>query len=231
VKVVTYYTHVPGLWSDQSQQALIDVWKRSWAKAGWEPVVISEETLKTHPRYEFFRENFYAKPTEYPIVYTAACFLRWFGAHIIAANANEPVLLSDYDCINYGFEPRPPEPGFMEILCDEPPASVFMGTVLGSAQHFLDMAELFCAWTPDALDFNHKANCLHQDDLSMLVRVFHPPPGDTARPKPDWLVKRLGCALYDYSAWRTAKIVHYGFQMHQNGLWPKYKYIEAIRPF
>jgi hypothetical protein len=222
---------VPGLWSDQSQWALIDVWKRSWAKAGWEPIIVQEHHLKEHPRFQFFNEHFRSKPTEYPVEYTTAAFMRWFGAYVIGAQYNEPVMLVDYDVINYGMEPREPEPGKMEILCSEPPASIFMGAVLGQPQNFLDMAELFVSWKPDELDFNHKAGCMHQDDLSFLVRCFHPPPGDTARPKPDWLVKRPGCALYDYSSWRSEKLVHYGYQMKNNNYWPKHRYIEHIRPF
>ena len=174
VKVVTYYTPVPGLWSDQSQRELIKIWGRSWTKAGWETVLINEDDIRSHPRYEFFREQFYAKPTAYPIEYTSACFLRWFGAYVIGERVNEPVMLADYDVINYGFPPRPPEQGLMEILCDDPAASIYMGAVLGTPQHFLDMAELFASWKADELDFAHNSNIYHQDDLSMLARMFHP---------------------------------------------------------
>lgn len=231
MKAITYYTPVPGLWSDESQWALIDVWRRSWAKAGWEPLVIQEHHIADHPRYKFFVEQFHSKPSEYPIAYTSACFLRWFAAYVIGSRDGKPVALLDYDVINYGMEPRDPEPGKMEILCDEPPASIFMGAVIGQPQNFLDMAELFVSWTPDEKDFNHNAGCMHQDDLSMLVRMFHPMPDDTARPRPEWFVKRPGCALYDYAAYRTSKLVHYGFQMKNRGYWPKHKYIEHIRPF
>lgn len=228
---MTYYRHVPGLWSDESQWALIDVWKRSWQKAGWEPVVMQEHHIAEHPRYKFFVDHFRAKPTEYPIDYTSSCFLRWFAAYVLGSRDGAPLLLSDYDVINYGMEPRDPEPGKMEILCDEPPASIFMGAVIGHPQNFLDMAELFASWTPDEHDFNRNAGCMHQDDLSMLVRMFHPMPDDKARPCPEWFVKRPGCALYDYAAYRTSKLVHFGFQMKNRGYWPKHKYIEHIRPF
>lgn len=194
--------------------------------------MIDENDIRGHARYEFFREHFYAKPTAYPADYTAACFLRWFGAYVIGERVNEPVLLADYDVLNYGFAPRPPEPGKMEILCDTPPESIYMGAVLGVPQNFLDIAELFASWKPDELDFAYNSNVYHQDDLSMLARMFHPPPGDTARPKPEWMVKTNGvCALYDYAGYRTSPLVHYGFAMHSKGYWPKYKFVEAIRPF
>lgn len=225
--VVTYYVPVEGLWSDESQRKLIEVWRRSWEKAGWTATVLTESDCKTHPRYGFFREHFFAKPSEYPIDYTAACFMRWLAAAHFGALRSDVVMLTDYDVINYGFEPRPPEHGKMEILCDEPPVSIFMGAVLGTPQHFLDMAELFAAWKPDDLDFNHNAGLLHQDDLSMLVRMFE----TKTRPKPDWFIKSPGCTLYDYGGYRTAKMVHFGYAMKQRGFWPKHEWIEKIRRF
>lgn len=229
---MTYYQSCPSLYDESSQWALIDVWRRSWEKAGWETVVMQEHHLADHPRYAFFVEQFRSKPTEYPVDYTAACFLRWFAAYVLGSRDGAPLLLSDYDVINYGMEPRDPEPGKMEILCDEPPASIYMGAVLGQPQNFLDIAELFASWKPDSLDKGYNSGVYHQDDLSMLARMFHPPPGDTARPKPDWLVKRNGwCALFDYASYRTAKLVHYGYQMKHRNYWPKHKYIEHIRPF
>lgn len=228
---VTYYVPVEGLWSDDSQRKLIDVWARSWRKAGWEPVVLTEADVRTHPRFNFFNDHFRAKPTEYPAEYSNACFVRWLAASHFGALRGANVLLLDYDVISYGFEPQDPLPNEMSIFCDEPPVSIFMGAVLGTPQNFLDIAELFAAWKPDDLDYNHNAKCMHQDDLSMLVRMFHPLPGDTARPKPDFLVKRPGCSLYDYSGYRTSKMVHFGYAMKQRGFWPKHEWIEKIRPF
>lgn len=225
--VVTYYEPVEGLWSDHSQRELIKVWERSWRKAGWDPVVLTEADIRSHPRHDFFSQHIYAKPSEYPKKYTASCFLRWLAASHYGELRGTNVLLSDYDVINYGLEPYEPAPGQMEILCDEPPVSIFMGAVLGTPRHFLDMMELFVAWQPDELDFNHNAGCMHQDDLSMLVRMFE----TKTRPKPDWLVKVPGCALYDYSGYRTSKLVHYGFAMKQRGFWPKHEHIERIRRF
>lgn len=225
--VVTYYTPVPGLWSTDSQWALIDVWRRSWVKAGWDPVVMMPSDVMTHPRYAFFKEHFEAKPTEYGVEYTSACFMRWLAAAHYGALRGLNVMLTDYDVINYGFEPQKVRPEELTIFCDEPPATVFMGAVLGKPQHFLDMAELFAAAKPDQHDWNHHAQMFHQDDLSLLMRMFE----TKTLAKPDFLVKRPGCALFDYQSWRSSKLVHYGFAMKAMGYWPKHEHIEKLRRF
>ena len=226
-QVITYYTPVEGLWSDESQLALIDIWKRSWEKAGWVATVLREADIVSHPRYSFFKEQFDAKPSEYGVTYTSACFLRWLGAAHFGSLRGFDLMLTDYDVINFGFEPQETRPNEMTIFCDEPPCSVFMGAVLGSPQHFLDMAEIFVAATPDEHDFNHHAQMMHQDDLSMLMRMFDA----KTRPKPEWLVKRPGCALFDYQSWRSSKLVHFGYACKQLGYWPKHVWIERLRPF
>lgn len=226
-EVITYFVPVPGLWSTDSQRALIALWKQSWEKYGWVATCLEGPDVKSHPRFDFFNEHFQSKPTEYGMEYTTACFMRWLAAANWALIRSGHVMLTDYDCINYGFEPQEVDPSVMKIFCDEPPTSVFMGVVLGSAQHFLDMAELFAAWTPDELDWNSHAGLFHQDDVTMLTRMFD----SKTRPKPPWLVKVPGCALYDYPSWRTSKLTHYGYQMRQNGFWPKHEHIQKLRPF
>lgn len=226
-QVVTYFVPVEGLWSVESQEALIKVWKRSWRKAGWMPTVLTEKDASTHPRYVFFKEHFDSKPTEYGIAYTSACFMRWLAAAHYGQLRGFDVMLTDYDVINYGFEPQEVRHNEMTIFCDEPPATVFMGAVLAKPQHFLDMAELFAAAKPDEHDWNNHAQLYHQDDLSLLSRMFE----TKTLAKPEWLVKRPGCALFDYSAWRTSKLVHYGFAMKQLGHWPKHEHIEKLRRF
>lgn len=226
-QVVTYYVPVQGLWSDESQRALIDVWRRSWEKAGWVATALTEADVASHPRYAFFKEHFDSKPTEYGVTYTSACFMRWLAASHYSSLRGFDVMLTDYDVVNYGFEPQGVRHGEMTIFCDEPPVSVFMGAVLGKPQHFLDMAELFAAAAPCEHDWNNHAKLFHQDDLHLLMRMFE----NKTLPKPDWLVKRPGCALFDYQAWRSSKLVHYGYAMRALGYWPKHEHIEKLRRF
>lgn len=224
--VVTYYSPIPGHWSPaEDEQKLIELWQHSWRKYGWDSIVLTEADVKSHPRYAFFHEVFSAKPSEYGVAYCNACWLRWLAAAHYSSLRTGHTMLVDYDVINYGLEPMEIIPGQMQILCDEPPASVFAGSFFGSSQHFLDMTELFAAWGPDELDFNHHAQCLHQDDLSMLVRMFE----TKTRPKPDWLVKVPGTALWDYSSCRSSKLVHYGYALYNAYKKPKYQVIPGLR--
>jgi len=212
---------------------LLKLWAESFRKQGWEPVVLSMEDVKTHPRFDFFFEHFNSMPTTYPRTFVNACWLRWLACAHFGNLHNEPAVgLFDMDVINYSFPARDPEPGKMEVICSETPASVYLGAVLGSPQHFLDLCELFISWKADEHDFVHRLNAYHLDDLSHFVRMFSPLPGDTARPKPDWLIKTNGCALFDNLNFRTEPLVHYGSgAMLARKLWPKFKFIKALRPF
>lgn len=220
--VFTYYSSVPSLYDEASQRALIDVWARSWAKAGWAPVIIQEKYFKHTPGYAFLKKRFLQHPTEYGDDYTLACYMRWAAAAHYGGG-----MLVDYDVINYGFEPRHAIPDRMIIFCDEPPASVFMGAVLGTKKHFEKMVDIFATWTIRPEDTGAQANWWYYNDLMILERLFH----TTHHNKPAWLVKENGCALFPYDSWRTARLVHYGYAMKAAGHWPKQDWIEVMRPF
>lgn len=229
MKVFTYYQPIDGLWSHESQLALIDVWRRSWSKAGWEPIVLSEDDVRQHPRYHFFKEHFWSKPAIYGNDYAGACFMRYFAASIHGGG-----MLTDFDVINHSFPPRKPTPERMTIFADG--EHIFAGAFLASAQHYLDMAEIFAAWVPDEHDTKHttrvfdippllegQANC---DDLGLLVRMFE----TKTYTKPPWLEHLPGCSLWDSPDCATAPLVHYGYKMRETGHWPKHEWIEKLRP-
>lgn len=217
--VYTYYMPIPELYDEDSQRRLIEIWARSWQKQGWNPVVLDETHARAHPRYDFFREHFWALPTTYGHEYCGACFMRW-----LAVSAMGGGMLTDFDVINYSFAPREADPAKMIIFCDSP--SIFMGAVLGSQQHFLDFSELFAAWKPDEHDFNHSAGQHHCDDLSLLLRMEC-----GTYPKPPWFAKAPGCSLWDNLSFRTAPLVHYGYELKARGYFPKWQWVEKLRPF
>lgn len=220
--VYTYYEVVPGLWSEDSQRKLIEIWKKSWRNHGWNPIVLNEKFVSTHPRYRFFKEHFWALPTEYGHDYEGACFLRWLAV----AHAGGG-MMTDYDVINYGFKPRDVSQSTMTLFTDGPPVS--MGAVLGCKQHFLDMCELFAAWVPDDEDINRGSktyNGHHCSDMTYFIRMFD----KKTKPKPEWLVKEGGIATFPNPGWDKSPLTHYCYAMHAAGYWPKHLWIEKIRP-
>lgn len=225
MKVFTYYMPVPGLWSDESQKSLLDVWARSWRKQGWDPIVLTEDHAKTHPSYPTFKDRFWSLPTEYGHDYEGACFMRWLA--VAQAGGG---MMTDYDVINYGFKPYHQPMTRMTIYANSPPKGIFMGCVAGRREYFQDMANIFAAWLPDQYDLNTTSatySGYHCSDLTMLERMFD----SKTYPKPDWFERQPGCALFDYPDWKTEKLVHYGYAMRAAGYWPKCDHIEKIRPF
>jgi hypothetical protein len=224
MKVFTYYMPTP-VWPERNQLDLIDIWKRSWIKRGWEPVVLTEDDAKTHPKFSYYKEKIWALPTEYGHDYEGACFMRWLA--VAQAGGG---MMTDYDVINYEFLPSDLPPlDKMFIVADNPPAWIFMGAVAGPQQHFQDMADIFTAWVPDEHDMNTTSKTyygMHCSDLSMLKRMFE----TKTYPKPDWLTRCPGCSIIgDHPGWKTAKLIHFTANMREFGHWPKTE-LEKIRP-
>lgn len=223
-----YYTPV-GLYDDESQRNLIDVWSRSWRKSGYEPIVLNEGDAMQHPLYNRFNENISKLPSEYGPLYDRACFMRWLAMAWQADGNYGGGLLLDYDVISYGFPIMEPNPDKMKIFC-EWGHPVYMGTVLGTRDHYEKMAENFANWVPDSGDWvdSKTYHGFHCSDLSLLVRMFEV----KNYPKPPWLEKAFGFSgLYPRPSARTAKSVHYGYEFILDGHNPKWKYIEQIRSF
>jgi len=222
----TYYMPVAGLWPADTQLALIEVWKRSWKKQGWNPIVMDETWAMRHPRYAEFKRKFWELPTEYGHEYEGACFMRYAAM----ATIPEGGLLLDYDVINYSFAPTPADPKEMRLYCDlSDKQAIHAGTMLAPASLYEGLCQLFMEWVPGPMDWNpnmkpHPAH--HCSDLSYFMQMVH-----GTRPRPAWFTVVPGCAVYPESSWRTSPMVHYGFHMHADGYWPKYAHIEKIRPF
>lgn len=230
MRVYTYYTPI-GLYDRDSQERLIDIWARSWSKAGWEPIVLNEGDAMLSPHYDEFRKAVWKLPTEYGHEYETTCFLRW-----LAMSAQETGggggTMTDYDVINYGFPPIAPIKDEMLFFCDYAPHdTISLGVVTGTRAHYSYFCDLFLNWVPHPQhDWNPKAKLLHCSDLSMLVRMFE----NKTHYKPEWAKKVSNVqAIYmkEHDDWKTAPLVHYGYNMKRSGHWPKWAWIEKMRPF
>lgn len=100
MKIYTYYQDI----NFKEQNELIDLWKLSWSRQGYEPVVLNLEHAKRHPYFEtlnseirrIFNEITGRKVTDYGM----SCWFRWLA---YATQADEKFYVSDYDAINLNF--------------------------------------------------------------------------------------------------------------------------------
>ena len=97
MKVLTYYSPCAGL---SPQGGVIERWANSWAKAGYDPVVLNRSHAEQHPRYSELLPIFKAYPTINPSEYELACYLRWLALEVVGGG-----LMSDYDVINVSLFP------------------------------------------------------------------------------------------------------------------------------
>jgi hypothetical protein len=219
MNVYTYYQHIPELWSEESQKGLIDVWRRSWEKCGWNPIVLTEEVAKKHPRYDEFKRKFWAFPTPFGSNYEGTCFMRWV-AMVVAGGG----LMTDYDVINYGFPPCAPDPEKLTVICDKT-GPVWCGAILGPAALFEGMCQIFYEWENNKGDWLEKEQLFHCEDQIFIRHMLM----ENKHPCPQWLRWYPGCSLYPKL---TGPLVHYtSAAMIADKQWPKYAHVERLRPF
>jgi len=106
MKIYTYYQKTEIGWNESDQHSLISLWKQSWIKHGFNPIVLGEVDAKKHNMYEEYKsffEEIHKEITGSPLnSYGSACWLRWLA---YATQPEERFFVSDYDVINHDFKP------------------------------------------------------------------------------------------------------------------------------
>lgn len=82
------------------QKDLLDLWARSWANRGWNPVILTEDDAKKSSYYEYVLAAAKRLPTVNDPLYSQANYLRYCALHAVGGG-----LLTDYDVINYDLQP------------------------------------------------------------------------------------------------------------------------------
>jgi hypothetical protein len=237
MRAIVYYMPLP-LYSEESQRKLIDLWRRSWEKQGWDTAVLNEANAREWPGFDKLNENVSRLPSEYSTGFDKQCFLRWAAA---AAQKDDVLALCDYDVINYGFAPLPPLPregplrealasrAGMLVCSEDPPQPVDMGCIISTPARFAEIAQMFADWKVGPGDWNDSATYhgYHVSDASIFTRMFE----HKNCPKPEWLVKHFGVmGRWPRPIAKNSKIVHYGYDLIAAGMSPKHAHIENIRP-
>lgn len=81
----------PAGMSHEAHHSLVELWKKSWWDAGWEPKILTEEDAERHPEYERLRAMVDNIDTG---SYDKLCFLRW-----LAMSAAGGGWMGDYDVL------------------------------------------------------------------------------------------------------------------------------------
>jgi hypothetical protein len=186
---------------------LIKLWEKSWSDNGWNPIVLSLEDAKRHPRYneinlKDYSSNLYKNSINGPD-YLELCYSRWF------AYACHNGFWSDYDVINYGFTPEDAQhltqydPAFIDDI-----GSCGFATLKG---HELIIKGFIDAFKEDTivnniLSFQEKHRWKKDiSDMHINRRVESPI---------NFIRNALCCDDFSSNDWRNFVLVHY-----HNGLW------------
>lgn len=100
MKIYTYYQNI----NHDKQPELIDLWKISWSRQGYEPIVLNLQDAKRHPYFETLNSEMrriFKEITNKEIDdYGMSCWFRWLA---YATQEDEKFYVSDYDAINVNF--------------------------------------------------------------------------------------------------------------------------------
>ena len=106
--------------STHTQQLdLIEMWKDSWSKYGWNPIVLGmDDIIKDDFFWKYY--NIVSKlPVYYQPYFEISAWLREFSINQVSSRNNDSLFcVSDYDVINYGIRPDmfPNEPCYYEHI-------------------------------------------------------------------------------------------------------------------
>ena len=170
MKIYTYYQDI----DFSAQQELIDLWKESWSRQGYEPIVLSLEDAKKHSYFEtldtemrkIFKEITNTEIAEYGM----SCWFRWLA---YATQADEKFYVSDYDAINVNFPITEPSDK-LHLIDNHVP---FLAS--GTPTQFENLCKAFVEVSNQRIEIlKQQAN--HYHDQEFFLYNFMPHENDSA---------------------------------------------------
>ena len=135
MQIYTYFDDI----SFDNQNDLIDLWKCSWQRQGFEPIVLNLTHAKSHPFFNEYDQRL-RKAHSYIMgkeisEYGMSCYYRWLA--YASLYEDKEFYVSDYDLINIKYEPHTPQKGLnlMVGLCP-----CFAS---GNSENFLNFCKFF----------------------------------------------------------------------------------------
>ena len=170
MKIYTYYQDI----NHSSQNELIDLWKISWSRQGYEPIVLNLEDAKKHSYFETLNTEMcriFKEITNKEIGdYGMSCWFRWLA---YATQEDEKFYVSDYDAINVNFHIEEPEDKLhlMDYACP------FLAS--GTPKQFENLCKAFVEVSNERIDIL-KSQADHYHDQEFFQYNFMPQKNDSA---------------------------------------------------
>jgi hypothetical protein len=225
MKIYAYYNQLSA--SYQPNETL-EIWKKSWEKMGWEPVVLSEKDAENHPLYEQFSNKLKTFPTVNTPGFDYHAFMRWLAVPAVGG-----ILSTEPDVINYSLKPSDVEKylGLIEnkkLQCHSPVPAFLIGSPV-SYENVCKKIINHCVQPEDNVDGRP-----HLSDQDFSYRYCDGHEVEFYR------TSELCCELFDgdifnssgtgTTRWKTAPVVHYGTPyMMTHKMLPKHEYIHTLR--
>jgi hypothetical protein len=126
MKIYTYHEDLSSAFDDPELMALS---KESFRRQGFEMVVLGVEHAMTHPLFKKISETPALYMNGNVSHYLQACYRRYMAVSEIAKNNTDPMVMVDYDVINYGFTPEmlPKATNLMLMMADSPVPGMMIG--------------------------------------------------------------------------------------------------------
>lgn len=193
MKVFTYYSHVDGLKDDD----LLTIWKESWARYGWEPIILNEADARAadSAMFQRFQKSELLKSCPgNPVQYTLSAMLRWVAMTAIKENA----LHVDWDVMCNGLKPS-------EITIHDPIPTFLAGSTCPCAVAASPRGWRMFAAALEMAPFMPRFNAqdLLKDSCDQYAASIFPT--EFAFVQPGTL-----CRLYqEQIGWQTAPMIHF----------------------
>jgi hypothetical protein len=163
MKIYTYYQDI----NFSAQQELINLWKISWSRQGYEPIVLNLQDAKKHSYFETLNSEMSRisnKITNKEINgYGMSCWFRWLA---YATQADEKFYVSDYDAINVNFPITEPSDQ-LHLMDGECP---FLAS--GKPMQFENLCKAFVNISNERIDIlKQQADHYHDQEFFEFNRV------------------------------------------------------------
>lgn len=211
------YTYFDSCFVSEIAQETLKIWDRSWKERGWNPIVLNEESAKSHPFYAAFSQKIKSFPSVNGERFDYHAFMRWLA--IANLGGNDFVVTTEPDVLNYGVNSDDVIQKFSDLdIHTNVPAMIVAKPIA---------MERFCAHVMSHTinENDHHEGRPHISDQNFAI--FYGEPRKIVRFIPDSSI----CKEVFSEGWEVAPIVHYGTpQMAPRNMMPKHIHIQKLRP-